>query len=215
MRELPGYYPAFLNINGRRCVVIGGGLVAQRKVRMLLECGATVVVISPDYCAGLDQMVENGEIQAIRRHYQAGDLRGAKVVIAATDDKNINREIVREARNEAVLANVVDDAELSDFIVPAYLRRGDVTIAVSTAGTSPALARKIKARLEKEFGEEYAALVRLIGEVRRQIRQQGVEVDGDTWQEAIDLDWLIELLRAGNSDKAKSVLLDNLMARQK
>jgi len=215
MRELPGYYPAFLNINDQRCVVIGGGLVARRKVGMLLECGASVVVISPDCCAELDRMVEKGEIQAIRRHYRAGDLRGARIVIAATDDKNVNREIVQEARKEAVLVNVVDDAELSDFIVPAYLRRGEVTIAVSTAGRSPALARKIKARLERDFGEEYAALVRLIGEVRHQIRQQGVEVDGDAWQEAIDLDWLIDLLRVGQSDKAKSVLLDSLMARQK
>ena len=105
---------------------------------------------------------------------------------------------------------MIDDSEHSDFIVPSQLRRGDITIAVSTAGKSPALARKIRIRLEKDFGAEYASLALLIDEVRSELKRQGIKVNGYSWQEAIDLDVLIELLRAGQSKKAKATLLANL-----
>ena len=106
-------------------------------------------------------------------------------------------------------------SDLSGFIVPSCVRRGEVTIAVSTAGRSPALARKIRTRLEKDFGDEYASLARLIGEVRAEVKRQGVELDGDTWQEALDLDSLTELLRRGDSETARAVLLGNLTGRKK
>jgi siroheme synthase-like protein len=122
---------------------------------------------------------------------------------------------VAEARGSAVLVNVVDDAGNSDFIVPSYLRRGDVTIAVSTGGKSPALARKIRSRLEKELGDEYALLACLIGEARDEVRQQGINLDGDSWQEAIDLDLLIDLLRKGERERAKATLLSNLKTKQR
>ena len=209
------YYPMFLNISGKKCVVVGGGRVALRKVRALLEHGASIEVISPDLCPELIELAERGRIHTSRRHYQPGDLQKALIAIAATDNSDINQQVVKEAQSEAVLVNVADDLENSDFIVPSYARRGGVTIAVSTAGRSPALARKIRTRLEKELGDEYASLVRLIGEVRAEVRRQGIKVTGDDWQEALDLDLMIDLLKRGDDEKAKAVLLDNLKARQK
>lgn len=209
------YYPIFLNVEGKKCVVVGGGQVAWRKVRVLLEHGADVEVISPDLCPELAKLVQGREIHALTREYQAGDLKNAFVTIAATDNSDINQRVVTEARRSAVLVNVVDDAENSDFIVPSYLRRGELTIAVSTGGRSPALARKIRSRLEKELGDEYALLACLIGEVRDEVRQQGIKLDGDSWQEAIDLDLLIDLLRKGERERAKATLLSNLKIKQK
>jgi len=213
--KLPGYYPIFLNISGKRCVVVGGGQVSLRKAKALLEHGASVEIISPDACPELNKLAEDGEISVLPRSYQAGDLEDAFIVIAATSDRGTNLEIAREAQGKAVLVNVVDDRENSDFIVPSYVRRGDITIAISTAGRSPALARKIRTRLEKDFGDEYASLARLIGEVRAEIKQQGIKVDGDGWQEALDLDLLIKLLREGDKEKAKTILVSGLKRQQK
>lgn len=214
-RELSSYYPVFLNIRGRRCVVVGGGQVALRKVRTLLEHGANIEVISPELCSGLNKLAENGEISVLRKHYQTGDLQGALLAIAATDNNDVNLEVVKEARNRGVLVNVVDSANNSDFVLPSYLNRGDVTIAVSTSGRSPSLARKIRARLEKEFGNEYASLAVLINEVRTEIKRQGIKVDGDDWQEALDLDLMIDLLKKGDGEKARAILLKNLRMSQK
>lgn len=204
------YYPVFLNISGRRCIVVGGGQVALRKVRTLLEHGANITVISPELCPELDQLAENGEIEVRQQGYREGDLAGAFVVIAATDDGAINQQVVREAREIGALINVVDDADNSDFIAPSVVRRGDITIAISTAGRSPALARKLRTKLEEHFSDEYASLVNLVGEVRTEVRQQGIPVDNERWQEALNLDLLIGLLRQGEAEKAKSMLLSNL-----
>jgi len=208
--QTPRYYPIFLNIRGKRCVVVGGGLVALRKVKALLEHEASVKVISPELCPELSQLAKSRAIQVLQRNYNGGDLQGALIAIAATDDGEINNKVAEEARAKGVLVNVVDDSEHSDFIVPSQFRRGDITIAVSTAGKSPALARKIRTRLEKDFGAEYASLALLIGEVRSELKRQGIKINGHSWQEAINLDVLIELLRTGQSKKAKATLLVNL-----
>ena len=213
--KLPDYYPIFLNISGKRCVVVGGGQVSLRKVKALLEHRASVEVISPDACPELNKLAEDGEISVLPRSYRAGDLEDAFIVIAATSDRDTNLEVAQEAQRKAVLVNVVDDQENSDFIAPSYVRRGDITIAVSTAGRSPALARKIRTRLEKDFGDEYASLARLIGEVRVEIKRQRIKVNGDGWQEALDLDLLIKLLREGDKEKAKTVLVSGLRKWQK
>jgi precorrin-2 dehydrogenase/sirohydrochlorin ferrochelatase len=213
-RELPSYYPLFLNIRGRKCLVVGGGQVALRKVRALLDAGAVVGVVSPDLCPGLNTLAETGEIAAQKRPFRPGDLEGALITIAATDEDNINLEVAREAGGKGVLVNVVDDPANSDFIVPSCLRRGDVAIAISTAGRSPALARKIRSRLEKELGEEYAALALLVDEVRTEIKSQGIRVDGEDWQKALDLDLLIDLLKKGGRERARDILLGNLKTIQ-
>ena len=211
--QVPAYYPVSLNISGRKCVVVGGGQVALRKAKALLEHGADVEVISPDLCPELIQLAGSGELQVLAREYQPGDLKKAFVAIAATDDTEVNQRVVTEARKDAVLVNVVDDAENSDFIVPSCLRRGEVTIAVSTSGRSPALARKIRTRLEKELGDEYASLIHLIGEVRAEVKREGMRIDGDRWQKALDLDLLLELISRGDGEKARAILLSNLKSK--
>jgi precorrin-2 dehydrogenase/sirohydrochlorin ferrochelatase len=209
------FYPMFLKIRGKRCVVVGGGQVALRKVRVLLEYGANIEVISPDPCPELIELEGRGEIGILKRQYQPGDLKKALIAIAATDSSNLNQQVIKEAQGGATLVNAVDDLENSDFIVPSYLRQGDMTIAVSTAGRSPALARKIRTRLEKEYGDEYASLVRLVGEVRAEVRRQKVKVSGEDWQEALDLDLILGLLRKGEAEKARAVLLDKLKRKGK
>ena len=207
------YYPVFLNISNRKCVVVGGGQVALRKVQVLLEHGAKVEVISPTLCPELLVLVENGQIQAHIREYREGDLQGAFITIAATDNNNINQRLVAEARRRAVLVNVVDDPEHCDFILPSYLRRGEVTIAVSTGGRSPALARKIRSRLEEKMGEEYAQLTDLIGNIRNELRKKEIRINADGWQEALDLDLLLDFLRKGEKEKARAALLGKLKAK--
>ncbi len=212
---MPSYYPIFLDIKGKRCVVVGGGEVALRKVNALLEHGASVTVISPGLCPELALLAGSRKIRTIRRDYRKGDIEKAAIAIAATDDRQTNLSVSEEARESAVLVNVVDDAGNSDFIVPSSLSRGDITIAVSTAGKSPALARKIRTHIEAEIGDEFASLTAIISEVRLELKRLGIHVDSEDWQEAIDLDLMVNLLKKGNSEKVRAILLDNLKAAAK
>lgn len=205
------YYPIFLNIANKRCVVCGGGEVALRKVQALIDCGASVEVISPSSCAGLVAMSADGKIQIHHRKYRERDLQGAFVAIAATDDRDVNLEIAKEARRCGCIVNVVDDAANSDFIVPSYLKRGDITIAVSTSGKSPALARKLRAILERQFGREYADLAQIVGEVRSEIKARGLRVDEDVWQESLDLESLTTLIREGKATEARNTITRKLV----
>ena len=206
----PIYYPIFLNIQGKRCVVIGGGKVALRKVKMLLDCGANVSVISLKPHPDIAKLYKEKAIHLIQREYESQDLKGAVIAIVCTDVKEVNRKVADEAEKAGVLVNVADDPGPSDFIIPAFFRRGNLTLAVSTSGKSPALARKIRTKLEKSFGEEYASLLSLIGEVRSTLKEKGYIVDAETWQEALDLDLLIQLVRSGQRKKAKVILLSKL-----
>jgi siroheme synthase-like protein len=208
------YYPIFFNLQGKRCVVIGGGKVALRKVKMLLECEAVVTVISPEFRREISRLSKEKEIHLIQREYKAGDLKDAMIAIACTDMKKVNRKVVDEAKKAGVLINVADDPESSDFIIPSFFRRENLTVAVSTAGVSPALARKIRTKLEKDFGEEYASLLSLIGEVRSTIKRKGYIVDGKTWQDALDLGLLMRLVKAGQWEKAKTLLVNQLKVYQ-
>ena len=204
------YFPAFLNIREKKCVVVGGGKVALRKVRMLLECGAHVTVISPTLLQGLAQLAKKKSIAVICRNYKPMDLKWAVLVVAATDVKEVNRKVANEAKGRGILVNVVDDPGPSDFIVPSTIRRGDLTVAISTAGKSPALAKKIRRGLEQSLGEEYAMLVPLIEEVRSSLKQQRIPVKTEIWQEALDLGLLTRLVRAGEKKRAKDVLMRRL-----
>jgi precorrin-2 dehydrogenase/sirohydrochlorin ferrochelatase len=205
------YYPMFLNVKAKKCIVIGAGIVARRKTDALLEHGADITVIGPRVCRALSVLAGKRRIQLIRRHYQSGDLRGAFIAIAASSNNEINIRAAQEARKRKVLVNVVDNPELSDFIVPASVRRGDFAIAISTGGNSPALARKIRMKLEKEFGDEYAALAILVGEIRRELRINGIKIRSKKWQDAMNLNVLVDLLKKGGTDRARMYLRDNLM----
>jgi len=206
------YYPVFLNIQGKRCVVVGGGNVALRKVKALFDCGAKITLISPRPHPEIVKLSKRRALQLIHRDYEKEDLEDAVIVFACTDVKKVNRKVAENSKKTDVLVNVVDDPGFSDFITPSFFRRGDLTIAVSTAGTSPALARKIRTKLEKSFGEEYAALLSLVGEVRSALRKKGCAVDGEAWLEALDLDSLIRLIKKGQRKNAKTLLLSKLRA---
>lgn len=182
----------------------------MRKVKVLLEHGAKVDVISPDICPEMKQLVENGSVNLKQRNYIRGDLEGALICVAATDDNKTNMEVSEESRKKGILINVVDDLQLSDFIIPSYLRRGDLTIAVSTGGKSPALARKIRTALEDKFGTEYASLAILVNNVRSKLKQKGITVDSDSWQEVLVLESLIDILRDGRNQEAEEMLFGNL-----
>lgn len=208
------YYPVFLSIRGKKCVVIGGGMVALRKVRALLDCGAKVTVVSPTLHPDLTHLAEVGRISSLQREFEPGDLAGSLIAIAATDERGINQKVSDEARDRGVLVNVIDSSEQSDFIIPSFFRRGDLTVAVSTAGMSPALARKIRTKLEGLLGEEFALVLSIIGDVRSGFRQQGRRVAVDAWQEALDLDLLIGLVQEGRLEEARDVLRARLEAHQ-
>ena len=209
------YYPMCLNLKGRTCIVVGGGRVALRKVRKLLEYGADVRVISPELCPELAGLLAEGKIQVNSRPYQPGDLRQAWLAFAATGDPDTNQRVAAEARTWRIWVNVASDAENSDFILPSSGRRGNITIAVSTDGVSPALARKIRTRLENTIGNEYAILLELVGEVRAEIKNRGLKLDDQDWQEALDLDLLLELLGKGERGTAWTMLLDRLTSRRR
>jgi len=179
---------------------------------MLLGCGADVSVISPNLHPDLARLVKKKALCRISREYQPGDLEGAVIVIAATNVKEVNDRVTQEAKRSGALVNVVDDPGPSDFIIPSFFRRKDLTIAVSTAGKSPALARKIRTILEKKHGEEYASLLSLIGEVRSELKRKRIVVSPEIWQKAIDLDLLFGFLRSGQREKAKVFLWRKLKA---
>jgi precorrin-2 dehydrogenase/sirohydrochlorin ferrochelatase len=160
---MPRYYPIYLDIKGKRCVVVGGGEVAYRKALGLKEAGAEVVVISPKFSAGL--LKKKGLI-LLKQKYEARCLEGATLVIAATSDKKINRQVWEETQRHGLLINVVDQPELCNFIVPSVVSRGDLLISISTGGASPALARRIREELEERFGQEYADFIYLLSKLR-------------------------------------------------
>jgi siroheme synthase-like protein len=204
------YYPVFLNLKGKKCVVVGGGRVGLRKIKTLLNCGADITVISPRPRAEISKLFKKKAIRLVRRNYKKGDLGGAALSIAATHVRKINRKVVEESKRNGTLVNVVDDAELSDFIIPSSFRRGDLSVAVSTSGMSPAFAKKIRAKLEKNVGMEYAYLLSLIAETRSEIKKKRLKVSANAWQKSLDLDSLILLLKAGRKKEAKAALLKRL-----
>jgi len=196
-------YPAILLLEGRLAVVVGGGRVAERKVRTLIDAGAKVRVVADEVTPGIRARAGGGEIELVDRRYERGDLAGAAAVVAATDDAEVNRGVFAEATEEGIPVNVVDNVSLCTFIAPSIVRRGDLVVAISTGGNAPALAVRIRERLEREFGEEYARFLALMGELREQ-----VEVPGDqderakAWYRVVDSD-VKDLVRAGEMERAR------------
>lgn len=205
---MPGYYPVFLRVKGRRCLVVGGGEVAQRKVEALSEAGGRVKVIAPSLTPRLSEMARACTVEAVLRPYAPGDIKGAFLVIAATDDPDTNKLVTAEARRRRVLLNVVDQPQACSFIVPSVVRRGDLTLAISTGGASPALSRRVREELEGHLGPEYALLAKIAGRVRRRMRRRG-GVSAAAWTRALDWE-LLELLRRGEVAKAERRLEQSL-----
>jgi precorrin-2 dehydrogenase / sirohydrochlorin ferrochelatase len=161
------FYIACLKLKGRRCVVVGGGEVGLEKVEGLLACDAQVTLLAPDAVDELRKLAQEGSIRWEQRAYAgAADLEGVFVAIAATDDTDVNIAVYEEAERRAMLVNVVDVPPLCNFILPAIVRSGPLAIAISTAGASPALAKRIKREIAESFGEQHARLAVLLGEAR-------------------------------------------------
>jgi precorrin-2 dehydrogenase/sirohydrochlorin ferrochelatase len=170
-----GYIPIFLDVTGRECVVVGGGEVAARKVEPLLEAGAHVTVVSPRLSPPLDSLAARGLVTHIARDYQRGDIRGSVLVYAATDDPKLHRELVAEARALGIPANVVDVPELCTFISPAVVNQGELQIAISTGGASPAFAARLRHALEDQFGTEYAMTLEVLRAARRRLHAEEID----------------------------------------
>ena len=172
---MKGYPIVLIGLQGGRSLVIGGGRVALRKVQGLLDGGASVDVISPQIHPELEAMEKAGQITLHRRQYQTGDIDGARIVIAATDDPEINQAIWHEANQHGCLINVVDDPERSNFIAPAVVRRGDLALSISTGGASPALAAMLRRQLEQQFDDSYEILIEVLSELRAVIQSRRSE----------------------------------------
>jgi precorrin-2 dehydrogenase/sirohydrochlorin ferrochelatase len=204
------YYPVFLDIAGKPAVVIGGGQVALRKTAGLLDAGAQVTVVSPSLHPDLEALVAAGRVGHIAREYTPGDLDGHVLAIVCTDDRSLNAAVAREGKRRRVWVNTVDDPANCDFIMPSIIRRGDIIVAVSTSAGSPAMARKLREDLQEFLSEEYALMLDLVAEVRRELRERGVSVEPDVWNAALDAE-VKRLLGQGDLDGAKQRLLRSLL----
>lgn len=167
------FYPINLDVRGRRCLVVGGGSVGARKARSLSDCGATVIVVSPETDRALEALADAGCVTLERRPYRSSDLADVFLALAATDNADINRQVGEDARRLSVLCNIADRPEDCDFTLPARVVRGDLVITVSTSGKSPALAKKLRKKLQDQFGPEYTVGLRLLGAVRERLLTAG------------------------------------------
>ena len=233
---MSGLYPAFLSLAGRRCVVVGGGAVAARKVRGLVAADADVTVITPETAPDVEVLASSGLVRMERRRYRAagpdaagsdavnpdaaglaaagpgaGDLAGAFLVVAATDDRAVNEVVVRDARAVGALVNVVDDPAACDVTVPAVVRRGDVTLAVSTGGRSPGFARFLREELADWLSDERLALLDLVADVRGELRAAGANPGPERWRQAVRSN-ILDILATGDRAAARRSLLAALDA---
>jgi precorrin-2 dehydrogenase/sirohydrochlorin ferrochelatase len=166
-------FPMFLKLEGRNCLVLGAGSVGEQKIRSLLDCGAHIRVVAPAASATVREWADRGTLTWIERPFESADLDGAYIVIAATSNVEVNHRIYREAQMRGILCNVVDDPPHCDFYYPAIVRRGQLQIAISTAGLSPALAQRIRKQLEEEFPPAYASWLEQLGSRREALFAAG------------------------------------------
>ena len=168
------YYPILIELEGKNVVVVGGGVVAQRKIDTLLECGAVVHVISKKLTPALQKYIKSGKIRSLGHEFEEIFLQDAFLVIAATSDSALNHRISKIAQERKMLVNVVDQPYECNFIIPSIIKRGDLLIAVSTSGKSPALAKKLREKLTGQFGGEYEDFLILMGKLRKEILSMGL-----------------------------------------
>jgi len=166
------YYPVFLDLAGKRCVIVGGGQVAERKCRSLMKTGTLITVIAPEITKRLRDYKDTGVIKHIERDYRKGDITSAYIVISATGSRETNERVARDAKSLLKLVNVVDTPDLCNFIVPSVFRRGTLSIAVSTGGVSPAFAKEIRKELEKIYGPELEGKLKAIGKMRDRAKKE-------------------------------------------
>ncbi len=204
-------YPVNLVVAGRRCLVVGGGTVAARKARSLVECGARVHVVAEDVGQEILRLAEDlgTSLTWEERAYVPGEIQGYRLAVAATDDPGVNRRVYEDGDALGVWVNSADDVRSSSFTLPSVLRRGPVMITVSTGGQSPALASWLRSLLAEQFGPEYQALAELLSTERDAIKAAGGSTEERDWQKALQSD-MLALLRAGRIDLARERLRECL-----
>ena len=205
------YYPVNLDIRNRKCLVVGGGAVGTRKVMTLLDCGAKVTVVSTDVAEKLQELSDSDIIKLEKRPFQISDLDEMFLVMGATDNQEINREIHSEAERLGILCNIADRPEDCNFILPAIVNRGDLIIAISTSGQSPAFAKKMRKDLEKKFGTEYAEFLKLMGEIRNKLLSEDHEPEAHKhlFEQLIKRD-LVEMIKDRDIAAVNSSLFEIL-----
>ncbi len=205
------YYPIFLNLSQRRVVVIGGNKFALEKVEALLNTGACVTIIARELVARLQEIVNAHHIPHIGRDYRDDDLENAFLAISTLNDSEINARIFAEANARNIPVNVVDDLPHCSFIAPSILRRGDLTIAISTSGKAPAVAVRLRQKLEQQIGNEYAQFLEIAGTLRAPLakRYPDFETRKKLWYDVVDSD-VLELLREGNETRARERIAEIL-----
>jgi len=203
------YYPIHLDITDRSCIVVGGGDVAERKVQRLLECGGHVIVIAKALTPALETMTKEGRIHWIDDIYSEAYIRNAFLVIGATDRTEINAKISADARKSGVMVNIVDDPEKCDFILPSVFQRGDLSIAVSTGGKSPALAKKLREDMENLYGPEYKTLLAILGKLRQKVKDKGQSYnENKRLFEAVVNSDILQFIREKNWNRVNKMIRD-------
>ena len=201
------YYPIHLDIQNRNCLVVGGGQVGTRKVNTLLNCGANVTVVSPEISEGLHKLAKTTPLTLKSRPYRSADLEGMFLVIGATDDETLNQQISSDAERRNTLCNIADRPEKCNFILPSIVRRDDLVITVSTSGRSPALAKKLRKTLERQFGPEYGDFLKLMGAIRSKLLSQAHEPEAHKplFEQLIYCN-LIALIQEGKAEEINALL---------
>ena len=209
--DAASYYPLFFDLRGRSVLVIGGGETALEKVNGLLAAEAKVQVVAPTLCDGLAQLRDDGLLNHLPREYRSGDMCGQAIVMAACDDGSAHERLQLDARAIGVPINAADDPSHCDFILPAVVRQAPLTLAISTGGGSPAIARRLREELSDYLKADTASLADLVAELRMELRRLGAfsGIEADAWQAAMDGEVRI-LLAQRRRGQAKARLLDRL-----
>ena len=206
-----GFYPVLLDITGQLVLVIGGGAVAARKVASLLEAGAKVRLVAPELCPEARELAHKSAVEYIPRPFEPDDIGKARLVFCATGNDEVNRQAATMARKHGAWVNVIMNPEMGDFNIPAHIRRGDLLLAVGTGGSSPALSRRIRQQLEREFGSEWAPYLQILKAARNLVLAQGGpdQQNRELFYRLIDSD-LLQLVDAGD-EKGINALLASIL----
>ena len=191
------YYPIFLNLKGRRVLIIGAGRVTFQKLPQLLQCQAKILVVAPQALPEIKRLSRDGKIEWFARPYRAADLKGVSLMIAATDDPDLQKKVAKDAQGRGIWANIVDVPRLCDFIAPAIVSRGDIQIAISTGGAAPALAKHLRQKLEGLIGQDYADLVDVIKKLRPDILRLTKKRRASIWERVVNEAFFDKIRRHG------------------
>lgn len=206
---MSGYYPVYLNLAGRTCLIVGGGAVAGRKAASLLECGAKVKLVAPEVCEAVAEMERDGKLERIADVFHPEHMDGAAIAIGSTDNGEVNRLVFEEASKRNIPVNIVDQPQLCSFIVPSVVRRGDLVIAVSTSGKSPATAKRAREMLEGLFGNEWAVYLEMMGQARERLLSSVADIaERERKFNRLADSAMLEKIKTGDLASARAVMED-------